>query len=180
MVVILRHQVVSLLFLINCFMFFFNITFVKMRIFSSNVYYYLCRSYSRFIFIFYYDVRNKTKLFKTRNTGKHLYFGVIFIVILFLPVINNSILTEFSDLNSSFLFYLNNFRNWYDFINLTANIETYGQVLYFYYVLQLLISGLILLVALVGVVYLTNNFSKRYSRYQSIFKQLSRNSKSFF
>jgi len=40
--------------------------------------------------------------------------------------------------------YLNTYQNWYDLIDSVCDIEVYGQVLYSYYVLQFLISGLIL------------------------------------
>jgi len=60
-----------------------------------------------------------------------------------------------------------------------SDVEVYGQVLYSYYVLQFLISGLILLLVLVSVVYLTNTFETQQIKDQSFFKQLSRNSKLF-
>jgi hypothetical protein len=55
----------------------------------------------------------------------------------------------------------------------------YGQVLYSFYVLQFLISGLILLLMLIGVVYLTNSFYVEQINSQSVFKQLSRTFKFF-
>jgi hypothetical protein len=47
-------------------------------------------------------------------------------------------------------------------------------------VLHFLISGLILLLILIGVVTLTNNFVSEQVVDQSLFKQLSRNFKSLF
>ena len=81
--------------------------------------------------------------------------------------------------NSNYL-YLNTYQNWYDLIDSINDVEIYGQVLYSYYVLQFLISGLILLLILIGVVYLTNVFVAQQTLDQSLFKQLSRNSKFFF
>ena len=75
---------------------------------------------------------------------------------------------------------LNTYQNWYDLIDSINDVEIYGQVLYSYYVLQFLISGLILLLILIGVVYLTNVFVAQQTLDQSLFKQLSRNSKFFF
>ena len=76
--------------------------------------------------------------------------------------------------------YLNNYQNWYDLVDSTSDIEVFGQVLYTYFVLQVLVAGLILLVVLVGVVYLTNTFnSEEKLLEQSVFKQLARESKFF-
>ena len=73
--------------------------------------------------------------------------------------------------------YLNNYQNWYDLTDSASDIVVYGEVLYFYYVFQVLISGLILLLVLIGVVYLTNVFTTKDVINQLLFKQLSRNSK---
>ena len=66
-----------------------------------------------------------------------------------------------------------NFINYFDTI---TNIETLGQILYTYYAFFILVSGLILLIALIGAVMLTTKerlnkvfFTKR------LYKQLSRN-----
>jgi NADH:ubiquinone oxidoreductase subunit 6 (subunit J) len=74
--------------------------------------------------------------------------------------------------------YVNKYQNWYDLIDSTNDISVYGQVLYSYFVLQFLVAGLILLLVLIGVVYLTNTFEK-HTIQQSSFKQLSRSSKVF-
>lgn len=42
------------------------------------------------------------------------------------------------------LTYMNTYQNWYDLIDSISDVEVYGQVLYSYYVLQFLMSGLIL------------------------------------
>lgn len=57
------------------------------------------------------------------------------------------------------------------------DVEVYGEVLYSYYVFQVLISGLLLLLVLIGVVYLTNIFTPKDAINQLLFKQLSRRSK---
>jgi uncharacterized membrane protein YcgQ (UPF0703/DUF1980 family) len=57
------------------------------------------------------------------------------------------------------------------------DVEVYGEVLYSYYVFQVLISGLLLLLVLIGVVYLTNIFTPKDATNQLLFKQLSRRSK---
>lgn len=115
----------------------------------------------------------------SKNSLKHfpvgIIFGSIFIVVLFYEI---SLFFE-SNYNSNY-FYLNIYQNWYDLIDSTNDVEVYGQVLYSYYVLHFLISGLILLLALIGVTILTNNFVSEQIVDQSLFKQLSRNSKFLF
>ena len=68
--------------------------------------------------------------------------------------------------------FLKNFINQLDII---ANIETIGQILYSYYSFFFIISGIILLIALIGAVTLTKKEKKRKIK-QNIYKQLSRNS----
>lgn len=104
-----------------------------------------------------------------------IIFGSIFLILLFYEI---SLFFE-SNYNLNY-FYLNIYQNWYDLIDSTHDVEVYGQVLYSYYVLHFLISGLILLLILIGVVTLTNNFVSEQVVDQSLFKQLSRNFKSLF
>lgn len=69
----------------------------------------------------------------------------------------------------------NIYQNWYNLIDCINDISVYGQVLYSYYIFQFLISGIILLLVLIGVVSITNVFVIQWSLNQSLFKQLSRN-----
>ena len=70
----------------------------------------------------------------------------------------------------------NYYLNWYD--NLDSHIDIYvlGQIFYTHYVLQILMAGLILYLATIGVAFLTikSAFNKDKRRDQSIFRQLSR------
>ena len=76
---------------------------------------------------------------------------------------------------NSFLY--NFYTNWLDKLDALTEVESIGQVLYTYYVLQFLISGLILLLAVICAVSLTiNKYSWQYKK-QILFKQLSRNYK---
>jgi NADH:ubiquinone oxidoreductase subunit 6 (subunit J) len=117
----------------------------------------------------------------SRNVMKYVPIGflfggiTLFFVLQKISFFGEDTLTP--DLNS---LYLNNYQNWYDLIDSTTDIEIFGQVLYSYFVLQILLAGLILLVILVGVVYLTNTFnSENKILEQSVFKQLARESKFF-
>jgi len=92
----------------------------------------------------------------------------------------NEISVSFGERAYSSPLYLNKYQNWYDLIDSVNDIEVYGQLLYSYFVLQFLLAGLILLLVLISVVYLTNDFNAAQKAEQSVFKQLSRNSKFFF
>lgn len=106
--------------------------------------------------------------------SKRFLVGIFFsIVILSCSVIHISrayCLPEFN-LNC---FYMNAYQNWYHLTDCSKDVQVYGQVLYSYYVLQFLVSGLILMSVLISVVYLTNKYSIKHSKTQCIFKQLSK------
>jgi NADH-quinone oxidoreductase subunit J len=69
----------------------------------------------------------------------------------------------------------NNYINWYDSLDSFNDINALGQIFYTHYVLQILIAGLILYAAVIGVAFLTLKSSfKNSKKEQSIFKQLSR------
>lgn len=108
----------------------------------------------------------------TKDFPAGFIFGTLLIAILGYPTkinykLNPYILTEN---------YLIFFQNWYDLIDSVYDVVVYGVVLYTYFVLQFLISGLILLMVLVGVVYLTNYYGADSAIFGQItFKQTSRN-----
>lgn len=70
----------------------------------------------------------------------------------------------------------NIYINWYDNLDSLSDVYVIGQIFYTHYVLQILIAGLILYVAVIGVAFLTvkSAYSRTNVRNQSIFRQLSR------
>ena len=70
----------------------------------------------------------------------------------------------------------NFYLNWYDALDSLPDFYVFGQIFYTHFVLQILIAGLILYLAVIGVAFLTvkSAFHKTEKREQSIFKQLSR------
>jgi NADH:ubiquinone oxidoreductase subunit 6 (subunit J) len=116
----------------------------------------------------------------SRSVMRYVPIGLIFAVVLLFPQLRE--ISSNFDKNMYYdLFYQNSFQNWYDLVDSTTDVEVYGQVLYSYFVLQLLIAGLILLLVLIGVVYLTNNFNvSKQTRDQATFKQLARTTKFFY
>lgn len=70
----------------------------------------------------------------------------------------------------------NSYLNWYDNLDALSDIYVLGQIFYTHYVLQILMAGLILYLAVIGVAFLTvkSAFAKGEKREQSLFRQLSR------
>jgi NADH-quinone oxidoreductase subunit J len=72
---------------------------------------------------------------------------------------------------------VNTFISWISTVDKVTNLEALGQLLYTYYFIYFLISGIILLVAMLGAIVLTLQFNKTVKN-QLIFRQLSRNADS--
>jgi NADH-quinone oxidoreductase subunit J len=71
----------------------------------------------------------------------------------------------------------NSYLNWYDSVDAFSDVYVFGQIFYTHYVLQILMAGLILYLAVIGVAFLTvkSAFVKGQRRdQQSLFRQLSR------
>lgn len=87
-----------------------------------------------------------------------------------------SLLSKVFSSNTSEKFYPHNsYINWYDLLDSLTDISVIGQIFYTHYVLQILIAGLILYVAVIGVAFLTvKSAFKKTKKDQSIFRQLSR------
>ena len=111
-----------------------------------------------------------------------VYVGAIAVLFLFALGFLAPILYQVSSSteNNTVFFSQSGYVNWYDLIDSTSDVEVYGQVLYSYFVLQFLVVGLILLVVLIGVVYLTNTYTSNKTVDQSTYKQLSVSSKFFY
>lgn len=88
----------------------------------------------------------------------------------FFSVISKS----FNENSYSNSFTLNSYLNWYSVIDSLSDLEIYGQLLYTQYVLQVLIAGLILFLALVGVIFLITQPIYKTFKSQTSFAQLSR------
>lgn len=179
MVVIAEHPVFSLLFLVGSFLFSAFLLLLMECEFLSFLFIIVYVGAIAVLFLFAIMMLETKINNLTKNLMKYLPVGFFFGVFLLFSLLNE-ISTNFEGNAYAGSLYLNKYQNWYDLVDSVTDIESYGQILYSYFVLQFLISGLILLLVLVGVVYLTNNYvSKQYTD-QSIFKQVSRNSKSFF
>jgi NADH-quinone oxidoreductase subunit J len=70
----------------------------------------------------------------------------------------------------------NLYLNWYDGLDALPDVYVFGQIFYTQYVLQILIAGLILYLAVIAVAFLTikTAFTRRTVREQSVSRQLAR------
>lgn len=178
MTIFSKHPVFSLLFLVGCF------------IFSSFLLLLLECEFLAFLFVviyvgaiavlFLFAIMMLEPKFKnlSQDAIKYLPVGFLFFIVLAATVMF-LISGQFDMSVGESSLYFNKYQNWYDLIDSVNDTEAFGQVLYSYFVVHFLTAGLILLMVLVGVVYLTNNFNKSQALQQSIFKQLSRNSNFF-
>ena len=178
MVIIAQHPVFSLLFLVSCFIFSSFLLFLLECEFLAFLFIVVYVGAIAILFLFAIMMLESKLSNLSKNTIKYLPIGVIFSIFLLLPILNviNTFFMDSSTISESF--YVNNYQNWYDLIDSTYDVNVYGQILYSYFALQLLISGLILLVVLIGVVSLTNSYEKQ-TKQQSTFRQLSRTVKIF-
>lgn len=179
MVIVSKHPVFSLLFLVGCFIFSSFLLFMLECEFLALLFIVIYVGAIAVLFLFVIMMLDTKSINLSKNVIKYIPAGFIFFVFFLIPVLN----LVSDHFNTNFLtnsFYFNKYRNWYDMVDSVSDVEVYGQVLYSYFVLHFLIVGFTLLLVLVGVVYLTNNFNKSQILEQSISKQLSRNSGFFF
>jgi NADH-quinone oxidoreductase subunit J len=179
MVILSKHPVFSLLFLVGCFLFSSFLLFILECEFLGLLFIVIYVGAIAVLFLFAIMMLESKSIHLSRNIMKYVPVGFFFVLFLLLPLLNE-ISSQFNNNITINSFYLNKYQNWYDLVDSITDVEVLGQVLYSYFVLHFLIAGFILLLVLVGVVYLTNTFNNDRVLEQSAFKQLSRNSKFFF
>lgn len=182
MVVVVQHPVFSLLFLVSSFLFASFLLFLLECELLALLFIIVYVGAIAILFLFAIMMLESKLNDLAKNVMKYAPIGFIFAIIFLVPLIRE-IKGNFwdEDSYSPDSFYLNTFQNWFDLIESIADVEVYGKVLYTYYVVQLLVAGLILLLVLIGVVYLVNNYNvSAETREQAIFRQLARESKFFF
>lgn len=109
----------------------------------------------------------------SRDIIKYFPFGVFMNGIFFFELFN-LITRNFSKNLSYGSSFFDNYLNWYFKLDALTDLEVYGQLLYTQFVLQVLVVGLILFLALVGVVFLVSKPLSSSSKSQTSFCQLSR------
>jgi NADH-quinone oxidoreductase subunit J len=109
----------------------------------------------------------------SKDLVRYFPFGVFITGIFFFQLVS-LVSKNFSSNSYSNNFSFNSYFNWYEKLDSITDLEVYGQLLYTQFVLQVLIVGLILFLALVGVIYLTSKPLYQGVKSQTSFCQLSR------
>jgi NADH-quinone oxidoreductase subunit J len=177
MVIVASHSVFSLLFLVLSFLASAFLLFLLECEFLALIFIVVYVGAIAVLFLFAVMMLDAKLQNLTRNLFRYIPVGFLFSLGFLAPVLYQ--LSLGFEKNRKFL-PQNNYINWYDLLDSTADISVYGQVLYSYFVLQFLVVGLILLVVLIGVVYLTNTYTSNRAVDQSTYKQLSVSSKFFY
>ena len=179
MVTVVKHPVFSLLFLVSSFIVSAFMLFMLDCEFLAFVIIIVYVGAVAILFLFAIMMLETKSVDLYRNSMKHLPIGFFFGFILlssFILEVSSSFKGNTIHSYSS-LYY----PHYYKLAGAVSDVEAYGKVLYSQFVLQFLVAGLILLVVLVGVVYLTNNYNVKKQRLdQAAFKQLARKSNFFF
>ena len=177
MVIVASHSVFSLLFLVLSFIASAFLLFMLECEFLALIFIVVYVGAIAVLFLFAVMMLDAKLEQLSRNLFRYMPVGFLFALGFLVPVLYQTS-SGVGD-NKSF-FTQNNYINWYDLIDSTSDVDVFGQVLYSYFVLQFLVVGLILLVVLIGVVYLTNTYTSNKTVDQSTYKQLSVSSKFFY
>lgn len=180
MVIVSQHPVFSLLFLVSSFVVSSFLLFLLECELLALLFIIVYVGAIAVLFLFAIMMLESKLSDLSKNVMKYAPIGFIFGIILLFPQLRQ--ISNNFDKNIYYnSFYQNKFQNWYDLVDSTTDVEVYGQILYSYFVLQLLVVGLILLLVLVGVVYLTNNYNvSKQTLDQATFKQLARDANFFY
>lgn len=181
MVIVSKQPIFSLLFLVSSFVLSSFILFLLECELLALLFLIIYVGAIAVLFLFAIMMLESKLNNLSKNSIKYAPIGLIFGITFFVPQLLEISKRFSKNSYNNNSFYQNKLQNWYDLIDSTSDVEVYGQVLYSYFVLHILVAGLILLLVLIGVVYLTNNYNlSKQDRAQTIFKQLARNSKEGF
>lgn len=173
MVIVASHSVFSLLFLVLSFIASSFLLFLLECEFLALIFIVVYVGAIAVLFLFAIMMLDAKLQTLSRNTFRYLPVGFIFALGFLFPVLYKISLGIVG-------ISINDYTNWYGLIDSASDVDVYGQILYSYFVLQFLVVGLVLLVVLIGVVYLTNIYSSNKTVDQSTYKQLSISSKFFY
>ena len=173
-VIISKNALHSLLFLASTFFFSAATIFLLEDEFLALFFLIIYLGAIMILFLFVVMMLDlKHNLLKLKKT--HLPTGAFIGLLLFSSIAPY----VFTILNTEFLvteFNVNLYTNWYSMLDQTTDITVFAEVFYHYYAFQILIAGLLLYVATIGVVFLTSSKYKRgtLKKKQSLTRQLSR------
>jgi len=176
MVIVVQNSIHSVLFLVLSFISAAGISFLLECEFLALLFIIIYVGAIAILFLFVVMMLDTKTETSSKNSLKYIpigsFVGLVFLCEVLVIISDNFKPNPYKD---SFL--LNSYSNWYEEIDSLTEIEVIGQILYTHYVLQFLIVGLILFLAVIGAIILTSTFSVQNDRSQVAFKQLSRNYK---
>ena len=174
MVVVVQNSIYSVLFLVCSFISAASLLFILECEFIALLFIIIYVGAIAVLFLFVVMMLDVKTVNLTKNTIKYFPFGS-FISIIFLFEILAIILKNFKSNPYQKEFLVNFYYNWYEKLDALTEIEAIGQVLYIHYVLQFLVAGYILFLAVVGSIVLTISPPSKKAKSQIIYRQISRN-----
>ena len=174
MVIVVQNSIYSVLFLVFSFISAASLLFILECEFLALLFIIIYVGAIAVLFLFVVMMLDIKTVNLTKNTIKYFPFGS-FISIVFLFEILAVILKNFKVNPYQNFFLVNFYQDWYEKLDALTEIEALGQILYTHYVLQFLIAGYILFLAVVGSIVLTMMPPRKKSKSQIIYRQISRN-----
>lgn len=169
-----RNPVHSLLFLILAFV---NLVFLLVLLeaeFLALVFLAVYLGAVAVLFLFVVMMLNIKIVELSKDLVYYLPIGGVLGFLLFVNILTCFNLDLVSLINADLLnqyFY----TNWFEYVDFVSTVDYFGQLLYTYYFYFFLLSGLVLLVAMIGAVILTSQVSNKNIREQFINEQVTRN-----
>lgn len=177
MIVISQNSIYSVLFLVLSFVSSVCILFLLGCEFISLMFIIIYVGAIAVLFLFVVMMLDVKTINLTKDSLKYLPFGS-FVGVVFLSEIIMLIPKTFDKVNPYSESFLSNlYVDWFFRLDHTSDIVAIGQILYTDYILQFLIAGNILLLAVIGPVILTLTITTKSSKKQITFRQLSRSFK---
>ncbi len=173
MVILVKNSVYSILFLILSFIMATGLLLLLNCEFMALLFIIIYVGAIAVLFLFVIMMLNIKVTNSIKDILKYFPIGNIIGFIFLIEII--FALTENVKINpyyNSFLF--NIYTNWYEKIDSISDIVSLGQILYTYYILQFLVAGVILLIAVIGSVILTLKTKDKTLKTQDTFRQICR------
>lgn len=173
LVVVSRNPLYSILFLITSF---FSASILLFLIENEFLALFFLIIYLGAIAILFLFVIMMLDIKYNQLQNSKIYFPLGLLIGLFVGLETYNVFFNFFSKKVFYKTRLNYYYNWYDNSDSLSDIYVIGQFFYTHYTLHILIAGLILYVAVLGVAFLTikSAYFKTKVKNQFIFKQLSR------
>jgi len=173
MVIVSRNPLHSVLFLVTSFLSASMLLFLFENEFLALFFLIIYLGAIAILFLFVVMMLD-IKYRELQNSRLYLPVGILIGSTLLIEIYGafSKIFSQYTNLSNQ---EHNVYLNWYDTLDALPDLYVFGQIFYTHYVLQILIAGLILYLAVIGVAFLTvkSAFSRTVQE-QSIFRQLSR------